>query len=121
MQVEEIRWLDKDVKEAFLKISSGADSLWCFSCPCSGNVGDIRTEPLECLDAENIIMCDNHVFFARRIDDKFKYVINGRVVNRQNGLVEVNGFLLHLDEDRIPKDITDGMFIQFIVSRIDIW
>jgi len=26
MQVEEIRWLDKDVKEAFLKISSGVFS-----------------------------------------------------------------------------------------------
>lgn len=39
----------------------------------------------------------------------------------QKGIVEVKGFKLHIDEDKIPKDMSNGIYIQFEVSRIDIW
>ena len=57
MHIEEINWLDIGEEEAVLKVVSDADCLICFSCPCSYNVGDVLVEPLECLDAENIILC----------------------------------------------------------------
>ena len=28
---------------------------------------------------------------------------------------------LHIDEDKIPKDMSNGIYIQFEVSRTDIW
>lgn len=30
-------------------------------------------------------------------------------------------FNLHIDEDKIPKDMSNGIYIQFEVSRTDIW
>lgn len=39
----------------------------------------------------------------------------------QNWIVEVKGVILHIDEDKIPKEMSNGMCIQFEESRIDIW
>ena len=49
MYIEEIEWLDKEGKEAILKVVNDTKSLMCFSCPCSYNIGDFLTYPLECL------------------------------------------------------------------------
>lgn len=55
------------------------------------------------------------------MEGKFEYKLRGELIDRQKGIVEVKGFHLHIDEDKIPKDISNGMCIQFEVSRIDIW
>ena len=52
---------------------------------------------------------------------EFKYKLRGELKNMEKGIVEVKGFALHIDEDKIPKDVSNGMCIQFEVSRIDIW
>lgn len=54
MYIEKIEWLDKEGKEAILKVVNETKSLMCFSCPCSYNVGDVLTEPLECKDGKLI-------------------------------------------------------------------
>ena len=51
----------------------------------------------------------------------FKYKLRGKLIDMLNGIVEVKGFKLHIDEDKIPKDMSNGMCIQFEASRIDIW
>ena len=55
MCIEEINWLDTGGEEAVLKVVSDTDCLECFSCPCSCDVGDVLTEPLECLNTNNIM------------------------------------------------------------------
>lgn len=121
MHIEEINWLDIGVEEAVLKVVSDADCLICFSCPCSYNVGDELVEPLECLDTDNIIMYETKENIIEKMEGKFKYKLRGELKNMQNGIVEVKGFNLHINEDKIPKDMSNGMCIQFEVSRIDIW
>lgn len=121
MHVEEIEWLDKEGKEAILKVVSETDYLVCFSCPCTYNIGDVLTEPLECLDTDNIILCEIQENNIEKIEGEFKYRLKGKIKDIKNGIVEVNGYNLHIDEDEIPKDILNGMYIQFEVSRIDIW
>ena len=37
----------------------------------------------------------------------------------KNGIVEVKGFNLHIDEDKIPKDMSNGMCISNILSWQD--
>ena len=56
--IKEINWLDIGGEEAVLKVVSDTDCLVCFSCPCSCDVGDVLGEPLECLDTDNIILCE---------------------------------------------------------------
>ena len=63
-------------------------------------------------DRDNII---------EKMEGEFKYKLRGELKDMQNGIVEVKGFNLHIDEDKIPKDMSNGMCIQFEVSRIDIW
>lgn len=31
------------------------------------------------------------------------------------------GFIIHINEQGIPNDIENGMFVEFITSRIDLW
>lgn len=121
MHIEEINWLDIGGEEAVLKVVSGADCLMCFSCPCSYDVGDVLAEPLECLDTDNIIMCETKENTIEKMEGEFNYKLRGELKNMQNGIVEVKGFSLHIDEDKIPKDMSNGICIQFEVSRIDIW
>ena len=121
MHIEEINWLDIGGEEAVLKVASNADCLTCFSYPCSYDVEDVLLEPLECLDTDNIIMCETKENIIEKMEGEFKYKLRGELKNMQNGIVEVKGFILHIDEDKIPKDMSNGMCIQFEVSRIDIW
>lgn len=121
MRIEQINWLDKDSEEAILKVVSETDCLDCFSCPCSCDIGDVLTEPLECLDTDNIILCETKEKNIEKIEGEFKYRLRGKLKDMQNGIVEVKGFNLHIDEDKIPKDMSNGNCIQFEVSRIDIW
>ena len=121
MYIEKIEWLDKDSKEAILKVVSNMESLMCFSCPCSYNIGDVITEPLECLDTENIVLCDEKENSVEKIDKAFKYKLKGKLIDIENGIIEVCGFKVHIDEDKIPGDIKNGMYIQLYTSRIDIW
>ena len=75
----------------------------------------------ECLNTDNIILCETKDNIIEKMEGKFKYKLRGELKDMQNGIVEVKGFNLHIDEDKIPKDMSNGMCIQFEVSRIDIW
>lgn len=55
-----------------------------------------------------------------KMEGPFEYKLQGELKDVQNGIVDVYGFMIHIDEKRIPGDIINGMFIQFIVSRLDI-
>lgn len=113
--------MDKDGKEVIIKVVSENECLECFSCPCSHSIGDILNAPLECLDVDNIMLCDKQGNIIEKMDGTFKYKLKGKLKDIQNGIIEVSGFDLHIDEDRIPRDMVNGMYIQFVISRIDIW
>lgn len=121
MYVEKIDWLDKDGKEAILKVVNNMESLICFSYPCSYDIGDVLTEPLECLDTANIVLCNTNENSIEKMEGLFKYKLKGKLKDIENGIIEVYGFDLHIDEAKIPGDVTNGMYVQFVVSRIDIW
>lgn len=121
MRVEEVKWLDKNSKEAILKIVSKNECLVCFSHPCRYTIGDVIAEPLECLDTNNIILCEIQENDIKKMEGEFKYRLKGVIKDKKNGIVVVNGFYLHIHEEKIPKDISNDVCIQFEVSRIDIW
>lgn len=121
MYIQKIEWIDKESKEAVLKVGHNKESLMCFSCPCIYNIGDLLIEPLECLDTEDIILCDEKEGSIERINETFRYIMKGKLMDMEKGIVDVCGFNIHIEEDRIPSDIKNGMYIQFFTSRIDIW
>lgn len=121
MYIEGIEWVDKEGKEAILKVVKDARSLMCFSCPCSYNIGDVLTDPLECLDADDIVLCETGENSIEKLEGAFKYKLKGKLKDIQNGIIEVYGFDIHIDEEKIPGDMANGMYVQFVASRIDIW
>ena len=81
------------------------------TCPCSYEIGDVLTEPLECLNTDNIILCETNDNIIEKMEGEFKYKLRGKLIDMLNGIVEVKGFKLHIDEDKIPKDMSNGMCI----------
>ena len=49
------------------------------------------------------------------------YKLKGQVKDKSKGLIDVYGFIIHINEQGIPNDIENGMFVEFITSRIDLW
>ena len=118
MYIKEIEWIDKEGKEAILKVVNDTKSLMCFSCLCSYNIGDVLTEPL---DTDDIVLCETKENSIEKMEGTFKYKLKGKLKDIQNRVIEVSGFDIHIDEEKIPGDIANGMYVQFVASRIDIW
>ena len=121
MYIEEIKWIDRENKEAILKVANDTQSLICFSCPCSYNVGNVLSDPLECLDTDDIILCEFEEDYIEKTDKGFGYKLKGKLKDLQEGIVDIYGFDIHINREKIPGDIQEGMYIQFVVSRIDVW
>lgn len=121
MYIEEIEWLDKEGKEAILKVVNDTQSLMCFSCPCFYNIGDVLTDPLECLDTDDIVLCEINENCIEKMEGEFKYKLKGKLKDIHNGIMDVYGFNIHIDKEKIPSDITNGTYVWFVASRIDVW
>lgn len=78
-------------------------------------------DPLQCLDSHDIISYDKEQSKIEKVNESFEYKLAGQVINVENGIVEVYGFNLCIDKNKIPKDIVNGNYIQFVTSRIDVW
>lgn len=113
--------MDEKNKEAVLKIAANTESIICYSYPCTYNVGDILLEPLECLDIEKIVLYDTNRSCIEKLDESFKYKFVGMINDIKQGLISVYEFEIHIDEEKIPKDLKNGMYIQFTVPRVDVW
>ena len=123
MFIKHIDWLDKEAREAAVLLSDGIIVILCFSHPFSGVVGDKLTEPIHCLDAENITVADNHKAYVKRKNSLgyFGYSVCGKFIDRKNQIVLLGNATLSLGNVYIPNDISEGSYITFDVGRLDIW
>lgn len=121
MYVKKIDWLDEVSKEAIVEVAEGIERLVCFSCPCLYKLNDMLREPLECLDTQDIVSCSTVGSDIKKLEKKFSYKLKGQVKDKSKGLIDVYGFIIHINEQGIPNDIENGMFVEFITSRIDLW
>ena len=121
MYVKKIEWLDKISKEAIVEVSEGTEQLVCFSCPCPYKLNDRLCEPLECLDTRHIALCVAEEYDIKKLEGAFCYQLKGQIKDKNRGLVDVYGLILHIDQQEIPNDIENGMYIEFTTSRIDLW
>jgi len=56
-----------------------------------------------------------------QFSQNISYKLKGQVKDKSKGLIDVYGFIIHINEQGIPNDIENGMFVEFITSRIDLW
>lgn len=121
MFIQKIIWLEDSCLEAKLIVSDGFYSLLCFSCPCEYAVGDKLHRPLECLDVQDICVVKEGMYNIEKGKNPFSYLLCGKIGDINKGIVSVGEIKLHIEQNRIPKDIQFGQFVCFSTSRIDIY
>ncbi|MCR5823427.1 MAG: hypothetical protein K6G60_03250 [Lachnospiraceae bacterium] len=120
MYIKSINWLDESAKEAVLHVSNGEECIECFSCPCPYKI-DETVGKLECLDEIDLHSTDSEDESIEKAEGAFRYRIRGKIKDLQSGFVEAKGFRFHVNENGIPKDLRNGMNVEFIATRIDLW
>jgi len=121
MFISSIQWIDEENQEAEVFVSDGYFNLKCFSHPFSKNVKDNLTEPIYCLDVENVVIAYEQVPYVKKSDTIFGYFICGKFIDKKNKLILLGSIKLCLECAYIPNDIPEGVFVEFTVSRLSIY
>ena len=121
MFIESISWIDEESQEAEVIVSDGHISVLCFSHPFNKNVGDSLTEPIYCLDAENIIIANERVYNAKKGDSAFGYSICGKLIEKNSNTILLGNIELCLEDAYMPTDIPEGSFVEFDVTRLSLY
>jgi hypothetical protein len=121
MYIESIKWLDEAIREAEVTVSDGHMSIVCFSHPLSKKINVNLTEPVYCLNPENIVTSIGQAGFAKKYDNAFGYLICGKLIDKHNRIVLLGNIMLCLEDAYLPTDILENSFIEFSVSRLTIY
>jgi hypothetical protein len=115
-----IEWLDEENREAEVMVTDGVFDVLCFSHPFNKTLNDVLTEPLYCLDANQIVISNEQVAFANKGSISYGYSICGKLIDKKKQLILLGKIMMCLDSSDIPKDICEGDFIEFSVLRLDL-
>lgn len=116
MFVKKIVQFDEDALEAVVIVSDGVHELMCYAQPFDKK--DKFT--LLAFMCSNIYRVEDHRFKVEKTSNSyFSYKLQGEVLDMTKGIVKI-GQLILSGVDYIPKDICNGEFIVFDVSRIDL-
>jgi len=121
MYVKTINWIDQDSREAEVIVSDGHIELLCFSHPFKKNINEKLKEPIHCFDANNVVLSKEQVIYANKRDNFFSYSLCGKLVDRKNKLVCLRDIKLCLENAHISSDIPNDSYVEFDVSRLDIY
>ena len=121
MYIQKIKWINRSILEAELVVTDGKYSVLCFAYPCEYSVGDPVRDFLECLSVTEIQTSNTKTPQIIHKDGGFQYTICGCLTDASKGIIQVGKLVLHIQANRIPKDISNGQFIQFSVQRIDLY
>lgn len=119
MYVKYIDWSDKENLIADVTVSDNENEIICFSSPCNIKIDENISDTLCCLDVFNFIINKNREEKIIKRNDYYSYLIKG--ILKDNKQVKVNGFLFNLEEFDLPKDIKVQSYVEFSVSRIDLY
>lgn len=104
---------------AAVTVSDGKHVCEAFSYPCSCEVGMKIGEPLQLFDTTVFMLTDEEASRLEHIGPQFQHRGVARVVDKEQGLLEIGGLRLQ-EEVPLPGGIETGNFIEFECVRIDI-
>ena len=62
---------------------------------------------------------DRTSFFVRKMPQYFSYFLTAQVIESEKKVVRIGNIIINIDSP-IPKDIINGEYIDFFVSRLDL-
>lgn len=121
MYVKAIDWIDIDICEASVVISDGLFDIECFSSDCSYKVGDL----IDDINELDIHALDIHDIYISEVNNEtiisksgFRYELIGRY---DNNILFIGEIKIAIDNELVPKDISNGEYIHVCVDRFDLW
>lgn len=121
MKVVAIKWIDENAKEAEVTISNGRSEIICFSQPFNYLINDVLIQPIYCFNPKCIIKSNFEDCIIKKQGQYFEYFLRGKIVNLNEKLIDVDGFLINLEDADLPGDLINGDTIEFIATRLDIY
>ena len=121
MFIKTIKWVDKEAQEAEIIVSDGSIDILCFSCPFIRIINDILVDPIYCLDVQNVVISNEETNYVKKSNTYFGYLICGKLTDKKNKIVYLNDIKLSLEEAYIPPDIPENGFIEFNISRLNLY
>lgn len=120
MIIKSINWINKNAQEAEVIVTDNSFELMCFSHPFTKCLNQELQAPIYCFDANNIVLAFEKKPYAVKKSDAYDYFIRGKLANKDKKIVLLGSIELYLDNSYIPKDIDEGEYIEFDVSRLDL-
>lgn len=117
--VEKINWIDKDSGEADVLLSDGVFTINCFCSDCNLLEGNKFLGNLYGFNIENIFKIDKETYKIQRKYDS--YFIKGKLIDAENGILQIGELKIDLTDGHIPKDIVENDYLEVCISRIDIY
>ena len=114
-----MNWIDEDSREADILLSDGVYSIECFCSDCNLSEGDVFSDILYGFNIKNIVKSFNEEYVIDKKDDN--YHIQGKLVDVENGVLQIGELKIDLSDGNIPKDIKQNDYIEADISRIDIY
>ena len=109
-----------DSDSASLLVSDDTHEVVAFHHPSTLTVGATLTDPLDALDAENVVRAASDVVSIRRIGPEgFAHRVVGLVRSVDNGSATVGVGRILIANILLPGDIVVGEFVEFTVDRMD--
>lgn len=119
MIVKQINWLSRASLEAEVIISDGKIDLLCFAHPMNYQEGQSLIEPLIVLDVSGVVKSNDYTP-PQKQSDTFEYYLTGKIIDKENGIIEIGNIQIEINSSSIPQDINQGEFISFQCSRLDL-
>lgn len=118
--IEKVNWLDKDNGEADIYLTDGIYNVVCFSSSFYGDEEQEFNGQIYSYEAENVYKKLDKKCEIRKKDDGI-YHLEGKMVDRENKIVRIGEFLISLSDSQIDKDILLNDYLEFEISRLDVY
>ena len=119
MLVKKIIQFDKQDKEADLLISDGRYNVICYAYPITSVCLNQEITELYGFDCSNILKISRELYDIKKQTSYYAYTFNACVISVMEGIVQIGEIRIRLDAE-IPKDIFNGDYISFSVTRLDV-
>ena len=120
MFVKKVLFFDKNSREAAVLVSDGKYDLMCYLFPAeSASVSICCDVGIFGVLCGEIVRSDRTSFFVRKMPQYFSYFLTAQVIESEKKVVRIGNIIINIDSP-IPKDIINGEYIDFFVSRLDL-
>lgn len=118
MFISDIEYLNNDNDEAEVSISDGQYTVVCYAFPFSNLPADPHISYIDAFMCTCIEKSDTRQYSVQKLPQHFAYRLTALVLDKERQIVSIGKIVIHLDFP-IPKDIDNGEYVVFSVSRLD--